>query len=141
MSFAIALLSAFLLLLAACWMAALARDEAHLQPLDFNFGPQASFTALLFVLDMAVSPTGAAASFSDPLRMVGTVALTSFAISTVLTRRMHKSTLAKRPSTRVKPKTGATQSTIAAWGAWLGSNCLGLICVVMVLWLKYPAWK
>lgn len=137
MPFYVALPIAFLLLLSSCWAATLTRKGAHPQPVDFNLGPQASFTALLFVLEMMSSNNGAQVVPPATLNVVGGLSFACFVIATALTRQLHASSLAKKPISTPSRVNITSSTDWPAWGAWTGSNLLGGICVVLVVWLKY----
>jgi len=118
------LLITIVLLFASGFAKSLIRG-GKLVPADFNFGPQASLTALLFAIDIAVSNKAGTQSAIQSTGVIGTAALSL--VAALKLSQLHGDWSSEAGGQQVR-----------AWAAWSGSNLFGLLCVFLVVMLKYP---
>jgi hypothetical protein len=118
------LLIATVLLFASGFAKGLVRGGS-LVPADFNFGVQAALTALLFAIDNAVANR---ADLQPVLQSAGVIAVSTLSLLAALKlSQLHNDWSARQGASRR-----------ATWAAWTGSNLFGYVCVVLVIFLKYP---
>lgn len=120
------LLVASALLLASGFAKSLISKEENLNPADFNFGPQAALTAILFAVDKVV-----ASSVDSRVDLQGAGVIAAALLSL----------LAALKFTQLHIRWNGLNdcSKLKLWSVWVGSNLFGYVCVVMVVLLKYPS--